>query len=51
MATQRPGAIVGEIALLEKGAKRMATVRTSAYTELLVLDKKSFLDLDKAMMK
>lgn len=50
VVTLRPGAIVGEIALFKDGVKRMATVRTADQTELLLLDKKSFLDLDKATL-
>jgi len=51
IVTLRPGAIVGEIALFKDGVKRMATVRTSAdHVELLILDKKSFLDLDRATL-
>ena len=50
IVTLRPGAIVGEIALFKDGVKRMATVRTSDHVELLILDKKSFLDLDRATL-
>ena len=50
IVTLRPGAIVGEIALFKDGVKRMATVRTSDNVEILILDKKSFLDLDKATL-
>lgn len=50
VATLRAGAIVGEIALFKTGEKRMATVRTSDATEILTLDKKSFLDLDRATL-
>jgi len=50
IVTLRPGAIVGEIALFKDGVKRMATVRTSDNVELLILDKKSFLDLDRATL-
>ena len=50
IVTLRPGAIVGEIALFKDGVKRMATVRTADSAELLILDKKSFLDLDRATL-
>ena len=50
IVTLRPGAIVGEIALFKDGVKRMATVRTSDNVDLLILDKKSFLDLDRATL-
>ena len=40
------GALVGEIALLSDGEKRMATVRTAEPSVLLILDKKSFRELD-----
>lgn len=50
VVTLKPGAIVGEIALFKDGVKRMATVRTSDPVEVLILDKKSFLDLDRATL-
>jgi len=50
VVTLYPGAIVGEIALLKDGTKRMATVRASDTVDLLVIDKKAFLDLDKATL-
>jgi CRP-like cAMP-binding protein len=50
IVTLRPGAIVGEIALFKDGVSRMATVRSSENVELLILDRKSFLDLDKATL-
>lgn len=50
VVTLRPGAIVGEIALFKDGVKRMATVRSSEHVELLILDKKSFLDFDRSTL-
>ena len=50
IVTLQPGTIAGEVALLHEGSKRMATVRTSENAELLILDKKSFLDLDRATL-
>lgn len=50
IVTLRPGSLVGEIALLTDGTQRMATVRTADHVELLMLDKKSFLDLDKTTL-
>ena len=50
IVTLRPGAIVGEIALFKDGVKRMATVRSSEHVELMILDKRSFLDLDRATL-
>ena len=50
IVTLKPGAIVGEIALFRDGAKRMSTVRTVEPTEILKLDKKTFLDLDQATL-
>ena len=50
VVTLRPGAIVGEIALFRDDVKRMATVRTTDHAEILMLDKKSFLDLDRATL-
>jgi len=54
VVTLRPGAIVGEIALLPNsdaaGEKRLATVRTSETVEVLILDKSSFLDLDRSTL-
>ena len=46
MATLGQGSLVGEIALLRDGEKRMATVRTAEPSVLLILDKKSFRELD-----
>ena len=48
VASLGAGTLVGEIALLKDGSKRMATVRTGEHCEILMLDKKSFLDLDSA---
>ena len=48
IATLGPGALVGEIALLKDGSKRMASVKTVSECDVLTLDKKSFRDLDKA---
>lgn len=50
IVTLQPGSIVGEIALFQEGARRMATVRASEHVDLLVLDKQSFLQLDKATL-
>jgi len=50
VVTLHPGAIVGEIALLKEGVKRMATVRASGQVEVLVLDKSTFLDLDRSTL-
>ena len=47
VVTLKPGAIVGEIALFQEGVVRMATVRASEQSEVLILDKKSFLELDR----
>jgi len=51
IVTLRPGAIVGEIALFSDGATRNATVRTLEHAEVLLLDKKSFLDLDQSTLQ
>ena len=54
VVTLQPGAIVGEIALVGGGeSKRTATVRPAAgcdSVEVLLLDKKSFLDLDPSTL-
>ena len=50
VVTLYPGAIVGEIALFQEGARRMATVRASEHVDLLVLSKQSFYNLDKATL-
>lgn len=47
VATLGAGTLVGEIALLAEGEKRNATVRAAEGCELLVLDRKSFRDLDR----
>ncbi|KAL1499877.1 hypothetical protein AB1Y20_012560 [Prymnesium parvum] len=51
VVTVKPGAMVGEIALFSDDAKRLATVRTRDHCELLFLDKKTFLDLDKHTLR
>jgi len=50
VVTLHPGAIVGEIALFQDGVKRMATVRASGHVEVLVLEKRTFLDLDRSTL-
>ena len=55
VVTLQPGAIVGEIALVAGvGARRNATVRAARcdlVVELLILDKRSFLDLDPSTLQ
>jgi len=47
LGTRRPGDIVGEMALFQSGGVRNATVRAAEHTDVLILDKKSFLDFDR----
>ena len=49
IVTLKPGAIVGEIALF-RSDKRISTVRTSEPTEILKLDRATFLNLDQATL-
>lgn len=45
-----PGAIIGEIALFDDKAVRNASVRTSAPSEILVLNKEAFFHMDEATL-